>query len=63
MQVDAIKRGEDRTTFKETMDSVGVETARSEATFSVEGAEKIAKEIVRLLDEDYAEARKNMTSK
>ncbi|MBW6470336.1 MAG: carbamoyl-phosphate synthase large subunit [Methanosarcinaceae archaeon] len=45
VQVDAIKRGEDRTTFKETMDSVGVETARSEATFSVEGAEKIAKEI------------------
>ncbi|MDF1533613.1 MAG: carbamoyl-phosphate synthase large subunit [Methanosarcinaceae archaeon] len=45
VQVDAIKRGEDRTTFKETMDSVGVGTARSEATFSVEGAEKIAKEI------------------
>ena len=45
VQVDAIKRGEDRTTFKETMDSVGVETARSEATFSVEKAEKIAKEI------------------
>jgi carbamoyl-phosphate synthase large subunit len=45
VQVDAIKRGEDRTTFKETMDSVGVETARSEATFSVEEAEKIAKEI------------------
>jgi len=45
VQVDAIKRGEDRITFKETMDSVGVETARSEATFSVEGAEKIAKEI------------------
>ncbi len=45
VQVDAIKRGEDRTTFKETMDSVGVETARSDATFSVEGAEKIAKEI------------------
>ncbi|MDO9516751.1 MAG: carbamoyl-phosphate synthase large subunit [Methanosarcinaceae archaeon] len=45
VQVDAIKRGEDRTTFKETMDSVGVETARSEATFSVEEAERIAKEI------------------
>lgn len=45
VQADAIQRGEDRTTFKETMDSVGVETARSEATFSVEEAEKIAKEI------------------
>src|SRR5665648_538628 len=45
VQIDAIKRGEDRTTFKETMDSAGVETAQSEATFSVEGAERIAKEI------------------
>lgn len=45
VQADAIKRGEDRTIFKETMDSVGVETARSETTFSIEGAEKIAKEI------------------
>lgn len=45
VQIDAIKRGEDRTTFKETMDSVGVETARSETTFSVEGAERIAKDI------------------
>ncbi|MGP8337710.1 MAG: carbamoyl-phosphate synthase large subunit [Methanosarcinaceae archaeon] len=45
VQVDAIKRGEDRTTFKETMDSLGIETARSEATFNIEGAEKIAKEI------------------
>ncbi|MBW6517683.1 MAG: carbamoyl-phosphate synthase large subunit [ANME-2 cluster archaeon] len=45
VQIDAIKRGEDRTTFKETMDSVGVETARSETTFSVEEAERIAKDI------------------
>ncbi|MCL7414202.1 MAG: ATP-grasp domain-containing protein, partial [ANME-2 cluster archaeon] len=45
VQIDAIKRGEDRTTFKETMDSVGVETARSETTFSVEGAERIARDI------------------
>ncbi len=45
VQIDAIKRGEDRTTFKETMDSVGVETARGETTFSVEEAEKIAKDI------------------
>ena len=45
VQIDAIKRGEDRTTFKETMDSVSVETARGETTFSVEEAEKIAKDI------------------
>jgi len=45
VQIDAIHRGEDRTTFKETMDSLGIETARSEATFSVEEAERIAKEI------------------
>jgi len=45
VQADAIRRGEDRTIFKETMDSVGVETARSETTFSIEGAEKIAKDI------------------
>ncbi|MCX9014242.1 MAG: carbamoyl-phosphate synthase large subunit [Candidatus Methanoperedens sp.] len=45
IQADAIKRGEDRTIFKETMDSIGVETARSAATFSVEEAERIAKEI------------------
>ncbi|MCK4937050.1 MAG: carbamoyl-phosphate synthase large subunit [Methanosarcinales archaeon] len=45
VQIDAIKRGEDRTIFKETMDSVNVETARGETTFSVEEAEKIAKDI------------------
>ncbi len=45
VQVDAIKRGEDRTTFKETMNSLGIETARSKATFNVDEAEKIAKEI------------------
>ncbi|HJH32065.1 MAG TPA: carbamoyl-phosphate synthase large subunit [Methanosarcinaceae archaeon] len=45
VQVDAIKRGEDRITFKETMDSLGIETARSEATFNIEEAERIAKEI------------------
>ncbi|HIH87251.1 MAG TPA: carbamoyl-phosphate synthase large subunit, partial [Methanosarcinales archaeon] len=45
VQADAIRRGEDRTIFKETMDSIGVETARSETTFSIEEAEKIAKDI------------------
>ncbi|MDQ7782769.1 MAG: carbamoyl-phosphate synthase large subunit [Desulfomonilaceae bacterium] len=39
---DAIERGEDRIAFKETMDRLGIEMPRSEATFSVEGAERIA---------------------
>ncbi|MBN1133913.1 MAG: carbamoyl-phosphate synthase large subunit [Methanosarcinaceae archaeon] len=45
VQADAIERGEDRTTFKETMINLGLEVPRSDATFSVEGAEKIAKDI------------------
>jgi len=45
VQADAIERGEDRTVFKETMKKIGLEVPRSEATFSVEGAERIAKEI------------------
>jgi carbamoyl-phosphate synthase large subunit len=45
VQPDAIKRGENRTAFKETMDKLGIEMARSETTFSVEEAEEIAKEI------------------
>ncbi len=45
VQADAIERGEDRTVFKETMNKIGLEVPRSDATFSVEGAEKIAKEI------------------
>jgi len=45
VQADAIERGEDRTSFKETMNKLGLEVPRSEATFSVEEAEKIAKEI------------------
>ncbi len=39
---DAIERGEDRIAFKQTMDRLGIEMPRSEATFSVEGAEQIA---------------------
>ncbi len=42
VQVDAIERGEDRIAFKETMNRLGIEMPRSEATFSVEEAEKIA---------------------
>ncbi len=42
---DAIERGEDRIAFKNTMDSLGIEMCRSEATFSVEEAERIADEL------------------
>ena len=42
VQVDAIERGEDRIEFKKTMDTLGVEMARSEVAYSVEEALKIA---------------------
>ena len=42
VQVDAIERGEDRIAFKKTMDSLGVEMARSEVAYSVEQALEIA---------------------
>ena len=42
VEVDAIKRGEDRIAFKETMNRLGIEMPRSEPAFSVEQAEKIA---------------------
>ncbi|MCG7851096.1 MAG: carbamoyl-phosphate synthase large subunit, partial [Methanosarcinaceae archaeon] len=45
VQADAIERGEDRITFKETMNNLGLEVPRSEATLSVEEAERIAKVI------------------
>ncbi len=45
VQADAIERGEDRIAFKETMTNLGLEVPRSEATYTVEGAEKIAKDI------------------
>ncbi len=38
VQVDAIERGEDRTEFKKTMDSLGIEMARSKACYSIEEA-------------------------
>ena len=38
VQVDAIERGEDRIEFKETMDALGIEMARSEVAYSVEEA-------------------------
>ena len=41
-QVDAIERGEDRIEFKKTMDSLGIEMARSEVAYSVDEALAIA---------------------
>lgn len=42
VQVDAIERGEDRIEFKNTMNSLGVEMARSDVAYSVEEALDIA---------------------
>ena len=42
VQVDAIERGEDRIEFKKTMDSLGIEMARSEVAYSVDKALAIA---------------------
>ena len=38
VQVDAIERGEDRTEFKNTMNMLGIEMAKSKACYSVEEA-------------------------
>ncbi len=45
VQVDAIERGEDRIEFKETMESLGIEMARSEVAYSVEQAVEIAERL------------------
>jgi carbamoyl-phosphate synthase large subunit len=42
---DAIRRGEDRIAFKETMDRLGLEMPKSAHAYSVEEAEKIAAEL------------------
>src|SRR5210317_810255 len=42
VQIDAIKRGEDRKAFKETMDRLGIEMARSDIAHSVEEAKAVA---------------------
>ncbi len=42
VQVDAIERGEDRIEFKETMNKLGIEMARSEVAYSVEDGLRIA---------------------
>ena len=45
VQIDAIKRGEDRQAFKDTMDSLGIEMCRSIIANSMEEAEEAIKEI------------------
>jgi len=42
VEVDAIKRGEDRIAFKETMERLGIDMPRSEPAYTVEEAERIA---------------------
>ena len=45
MEVDAIKRGEDRLAFKETMNQLGIEMPKSAIALSVEEAERIADDL------------------
>ena len=45
INIDAIKRGEDRQEFKTTMDSLGIEMPKSEIAQTIEEAEKIAGEL------------------
>ncbi len=45
VKVDAIKRGEDRGAFKETMNRLGLDLPKSELAFSVEEAERIADQL------------------
>lgn len=45
VQVDAIERGEDRIEFKKTMESLGIEMARSEVAYTVEEALGIAEKL------------------
>ncbi|MCH5207336.1 MAG: carbamoyl-phosphate synthase large subunit [Oscillospiraceae bacterium] len=45
VQLDAIERGEDRIEFKHTMETLGIEMARSEVAYSVDEAVKIAEKL------------------
>jgi carbamoyl-phosphate synthase large subunit len=45
VEVDAIKRGEDRLAFKETMNRLGIEMPQSAIALSVEEAERIADDL------------------
>ncbi len=42
VEIDAIRRGEDRTAFKETMSRLGLDMPESESVYSVEDAERVA---------------------
>ncbi|MBO5762392.1 MAG: ATP-grasp domain-containing protein, partial [Lentisphaeria bacterium] len=45
VDLEAIRRGEDRIEFKETMNAIGVPVAKSEPCYSIEEAEKVANEL------------------
>ena len=45
VQIDAIKRGEDRQAFKDTMDSLGIEMCKSRIANSLEEAETVIKDV------------------
>ena len=45
VQLDAIERGEDRQAFKDTMASLGIETAKSDIATTIEECEKIAERL------------------
>jgi carbamoyl-phosphate synthase large subunit len=45
VKVDAIKRGEDRQAFKDTMQRLGIDMPQSEIAYSVEEAEKVAEKL------------------
>ncbi|MBE2887170.1 carbamoyl-phosphate synthase large subunit [Geobacter anodireducens] len=45
VNLDAIKRGEDRETFKQTMDSLGIEMARSDIAHSLDEAKAVLEKI------------------
>ena len=45
VDLDAIKRGEDRIEFKKTMNALGIPMAKSSPSYSVQEAEKIASEL------------------
>ncbi len=45
VDADAIKKGEDRIEFKNTMESLGIEMPRSQAVYNLEDAEKVAAQL------------------
>jgi carbamoyl-phosphate synthase large subunit len=45
VEADAIKRGEDRLAFKQTMSEIGIDMPQSKIVYTVEDAEKIAAEL------------------